>query len=103
MKSGFWQIQLAEKDKYKTAFTLPFGHYEWNVMPFGLKNAPSCFKRIIDNIIWPPLEKFYVAYIDDIFVFSENTKLHEKHLTLKLVLLNKINFHIKIYECYFFK
>ena len=41
MKSGFWQIQIAEKDRYKTAF--PFGQYEWNVMPFGLKNTPSEF------------------------------------------------------------
>ncbi|BBN70444.1 hypothetical protein Prudu_1477S000200 [Prunus dulcis] len=41
MKSGFWQIQIHESDRYKTAFVTPFGHYEWNVMPFGLKNAPS--------------------------------------------------------------
>ena len=41
MKSGFWQIQISEKARYKTAFTTPFGHYEWNVMPFGLKNAPN--------------------------------------------------------------
>jgi hypothetical protein len=39
LKSGFWQIQIHEDDKYKNAFTTPFGHYEWNVMPFGLKNA----------------------------------------------------------------
>ena len=43
MKSGFWQIQIDETDRYKTAFTVPFGHYEWNVMPFDLKNAPSDF------------------------------------------------------------
>ena len=40
MKSGFWQIQIRESDRYKTAFTTPFGHYEWNVMPFGLKMHP---------------------------------------------------------------
>ncbi|KAL5810565.1 hypothetical protein ACOSQ4_027133 [Xanthoceras sorbifolium] len=43
MKSGYWQIQIAEADKYKTTFTVPFRHYEWNVMPFGLKNAPLEF------------------------------------------------------------
>ena len=43
MKSGFWQIQIEETDRYKTAFTVPFGHCEWNVMPFDLKNAPSDF------------------------------------------------------------
>ena len=43
LKSEFWQIQLHPKDKYKTAFTTPFEHYEWNVMLFGLKNAPSEF------------------------------------------------------------
>ena len=45
MKSGFWQVQIREEDRYKTAFTVPFGHYEWNVMPFGLKNALSEFQN----------------------------------------------------------
>ena len=40
-KSGFWQIQIHEENKYKTAFTTPFDHYEWNVMPFGLKKCPQ--------------------------------------------------------------
>ena len=39
LKSGFWQIQIEEKDRYKIAFTVPFGHYEWNVMPLGLKKC----------------------------------------------------------------
>ena len=43
MKSGFWQIQIAEKDKYKKTFTVPFGHYEWNVMHFGRKTHPLNF------------------------------------------------------------
>ncbi|CAA3022589.1 reverse transcriptase domain, Zinc finger, CCHC-type, Aspartic peptidase domain, partial [Olea europaea subsp. europaea] len=34
MKSGFWQVQIKEEDRYKTAFNVPFGQYEWNVMPF---------------------------------------------------------------------
>ena len=51
MKIGFWQIQIDEKDKYKTTFTVPFGHYKWNVMPFGLKNAPSEFQNIMNDIL----------------------------------------------------
>ena len=43
MKSGFWQIQIQENQRYKTAFTVPFGQYEWNVMSFGLKNTLSEF------------------------------------------------------------
>ena len=43
MKSGFWQIKIDEKDRYQTAFTVPFGHYKWNVMSFDLNNAPSEF------------------------------------------------------------
>ena len=72
MKSGFWQIQIDEKDKYKTAFTIPFGHYEWNVMPFGLKNAPSEFRNII-NDIFTPFTEFSIVYIDDVFnIFQIN-------------------------------
>lgn len=41
LKLGNWQIQIIEQDSYKTAFTVPYGHFEWNVMHFGLKNAPS--------------------------------------------------------------
>ena len=55
MKSGFWQIQVAEKDRYKTTFTVPFGHYERNVMPFGLKNAPSEFQNIMMTSL-PPIQ-----------------------------------------------
>ena len=79
MKSGFWQIQIRESDRYKTAFTTPFGHYEWNVMPFGLKNAPSEFQNIM-NEIFNPFSSFAVVYIDDVLIFSESLNQHRKHL-----------------------
>ena len=68
MKSGFWQIQISEKDKYKTAFNVPFGQYEWNVMPFGLKNAPSEFQKIMNDIL-NPFQDFSIVYIDDVLIF----------------------------------
>ena len=68
MKSGFWQVQIKEEDRYKTAFTIPFGHYEWNSMPFGLKNAPSEFQNIMNDIFNPHFQ-FIIVYIDDVLVF----------------------------------
>ena len=79
MKSGFWQIQIHSKDRYKTAFTVPFGQYEWTVMPFGLKNAPSEFQRIM-NDIYNPYSDFCIVYIDDVLIFSKSIDQHFKHL-----------------------
>ena len=81
MKSGFWQIQIREPDRYKTAFTTPFGHYEWNVMPFGLKNAPSEFQNIM-NEIFNPFSSHTIVYIDDVLIFSESLDKHWKHLRI---------------------
>ena len=81
MKSGFWQIQIDEKDRYKTTFTVPFGHYEWNVMPFGLKNAHSEFRNII-NDIFTPFTEFSIVYIDDVLIFSKSIDDHWKHLDI---------------------
>ena len=79
MKLGFWQIQIKEEDRYKTAFTVPFGHFEWNVMPFGLKNAPSEFQKIM-NENFNPYTSFSIVYIDDVLIFSKDVDQHWKHL-----------------------
>lgn len=79
LKSGFWQVLINPKDTYKTGFTVPRGHYEWLVMPFGLKNAPSVFQRIVDQML-KGLEHFCQGYIDDILVFSNTIPDHFKHL-----------------------
>ena len=88
MKSGFWQIQIKEEDRYKTTFTVPFGHNEWNVMPFGLKNAPSEFQRIMNDIL-NPYSSFTIVYIDDVLVFSKSIDEHFKHLNTFLHVVKK--------------
>jgi hypothetical protein len=88
LKSGFWQIQIHKDDKYKTVFTTPFGHYEWNVMPFGLKNAPSEFQNIM-NDIFNPFSKFCIVYIDDVLIFSKSIDEHWKHLNSFLDIIKR--------------
>jgi hypothetical protein len=63
-----------------TAFTCPEGHFQWKVMPFGLKQAPSIFQRHMDET-FKGFEKFCRIYVDDIIVFSDNDKDHTKHVT----------------------
>ena len=53
LKSRFWQVAVKDADKFKTTFSVAPGHYEWNVMLFGLKNAPSKFQRVMDNSFKP--------------------------------------------------
>ncbi|RDX97412.1 hypothetical protein CR513_19821, partial [Mucuna pruriens] len=86
MKSGYWQIQIKETDRYKTAFTVPFGQYEWNVMPFGLKNAPSEFQKIM-NDIFNPYSKFTIVYIDDVLIFSQTIDQHFKTSSSMITLI----------------
>ncbi|KAA0066357.1 Enzymatic polyprotein [Cucumis melo var. makuwa] len=83
MKSGFWQIQIHPADRYKTAFNVPFGQFQWNVMPLGLKNASSEFQKIM-NDIFNQYQEFTIVYIDDVLVFSNTVDQHFKHLRVFL-------------------
>ena len=89
MKSRFWQVQISEEDKYKTTFTTPFGHYEWNVMPFGLKNALSEFQNIM-NDIFNSFSHFTIVYIDDVLIYSIYIYIYAMPQYLKLKLIYHI-------------
>ena len=71
LKSGFHQIELAERDREKTAFSVNNGKYEFCRLPFGLKNAPSIFQRAIDDVLREQIGKTCYVYVDDEIIFSE--------------------------------
>ena len=72
LASGYWQVEL-EEDVKKTAFSTPFGHYEFNVMPFGLTNAPPTFQRLMDCVLAGISPEQCLIYLDDINVFLPGT------------------------------
>src|SRR6476620_7715960 len=79
LRWGFHQVRVAEEDVPKTAFWGPDGLYEWVVMPFGLKNAPVFFQRIMDQTL-RDVRAFARCYIDDIIIFSRSHAEHKVHL-----------------------
>jgi len=95
LASGYWQIEMDEKDRKKTAFTCHLGLYEFNVMPFGLKNAPPTFQRMMNKILREWLREFVVVYIDDIMIYS---KTFEEHLEQVEKVLKKLKKKSKFNE-----
>jgi transposase InsO family protein len=79
LKSGYWQIPVAEADKHKTAFICTDGHFEFNVMPFGLCNAASTFQRGINRVL-ENMNQFCTAYQDDILIWSDSEQMHLQHI-----------------------
>ncbi|KAH9780711.1 hypothetical protein KPL71_008183 [Citrus sinensis] len=79
LKAGFWQLGISPVDRHKTAFRIPDAHYQWTVMPFGLKVAPSLFQKAMTKIFSPILQHALV-YIDDILLFSSDHESHQKLL-----------------------
>ncbi|GBG78396.1 hypothetical protein CBR_g26424 [Chara braunii] len=70
LKSGYHQIEIQPQDRYKTAFKMQYGHFEWVVMPFGLTNAPATFKAAMTTKFRDLLDRFVLIYLDDILVYS---------------------------------
>jgi predicted MarR family transcription regulator len=94
LQSGFNQIPMHPDSREYTAFNTRYGQYEYHVMPFGLRNAPSTFQRVMNNVLSDLIDKVCVCYIDDILIFGGDTK--DSHLkNLKLVLQRLQDFGLK--------
>ncbi|GJU04655.1 putative reverse transcriptase domain-containing protein [Tanacetum coccineum] len=101
LRSGYHQLRVREEDIPNTTFRTRYGHYEFQVIPFGLTNVPTVFMDLMNQVCKPYLDKFMIVFIDDILIYSKNKKDHEEHLRLILRLLKKDELYAKFSKCEF--
>jgi hypothetical protein len=101
LNSGYFQLKIAESDMHKTAFTTPFGLYEFKVLGQGLANAPATFQAVMNRLFAPFLNKFVVVYLDDILIFSKTPEEHEEHVRAVLEILRRTRLYAKPSKCKF--
>ncbi|GJR08869.1 putative reverse transcriptase domain-containing protein [Tanacetum coccineum] len=89
--SGYHQLRIKEEDIPITAFRTRYGNFEFQVMSFGLTNAPAVFMDLMNRVCKPYLDKFIIVFIDDILVYSKDEEEHGKHLKIILELLKKVS------------
>ncbi|GJV66474.1 putative reverse transcriptase domain-containing protein [Tanacetum coccineum] len=101
LRSGYHQLRVREEYIPKTAFRTRYGHYEFQVMSFGLTNAPAVFIDLMNRVCKPYLDKFVIVFIDDILIYSKSKQEHEKHLKLILEFHKKEELYAKSSKCEF--
>jgi hypothetical protein len=101
LASGYWQVAMNQHDREKTAFVTRYGTYEFNVMPFGLCNAPATFQRLMDRIYNGIAWKFVVVYLDDTIIFSQTFNDHLHHLREIFNRIKQARLKLNIEKCNF--
>jgi hypothetical protein len=101
LRSGYYQIRIAEGDEEKTTCRTRYGSYEFLVMPFGLTNAPTTFCTLMNDIFREWLDDFVVIYIDDILIYNGFLEEHVEHLRKVFQRLRENKLYAKLEKCEF--
>jgi Reverse transcriptase (RNA-dependent DNA polymerase) len=99
--SGFHQMTMEDEDKEKTAFCSHWGLWQFKQMPFGLRNGPSIFQRMMQSILALFLWTFSLVYIDNIVVYSKSYEEHLEHLDQVLQACMEAQLTLAPKKCHF--
>ena len=97
--TGYHQLRVRETDTPKVAFRTRYGHFEFTMMPFGLKNVLAAFMDLMHRMFQPYLDQFVVVFVDDILIYSQLEWEHEYHLRIVLQLLRDHQLYAKFNKC----
>jgi hypothetical protein len=98
---GYHQLELDEKDRWKSAFITHRGLYQFKRLPFGLKNAPAIYQRFMDQLLGSLRWTAALVYIDDVIVYSETWPEHVAHLRQLLAAAEKCGLTFSLPKCRF--
>lgn len=101
LTNAYYRIRIKQGDEWKTAFRTRYGHFEYQVLPFGLANAPATFQAYINAALAEKLDIFVIVYLDDILIYSENPKDHVDHVKWVLDRLRKHSLFANLKKCSF--
>ena len=107
LKQGYNQIPMEESSIPVTAFVIPIAvkgarHFEWTVLPFGLKNAPPIFQRVMGHVL-QGLDRFALVYMDDVLIHSKDREEHLLHVEKVLERLKRFNLKCNPKKCEWFR
>ena len=94
---GYHQVPVAEADKAKTAIITPFGLFEYNLMPFGLRNAGQTFQQLIDQ----NFRDLSFPFADDNLVASADRRCHLEHFKQVFQIMEQCSLALHIAKCEF--
>ena len=104
LRSGYWNVNIAEQDRPKTAFAIPgSGLWQFKKMPFGLCNAPATFVRLMEKVLRGLSFKICLVYLDDIIVMSKTFEEHLENLAQVISCLKEADLKLHPKKCDLFK
>jgi hypothetical protein len=100
LTKAFFQLPLTPDSNKYTAFVTEFGHYEFNVVPFGIRFATGLCNRIM-CVVLQDCERFVGSFVDDLIVFSNSFEEHIEHVKLVLSKLSASGLTLNKKKCIF--
>ena len=97
-----FQVCVREADKTTTAVPTPFGLFEFNQMPFGLKKTPATFQRLVERCLGGMNPKICLVYLDDVLAFRSTFKETLERFQTVLKSLGEFGLKLKAPKCKFF-
>lgn len=101
LASGYHQVAVKEHDQHKTAFTTPFGLYEYLRMPMGVCNGPATFQRLMQTAMNDLIFQIMLVFLDDILLFSKTFTEHLERVDVVLKRLQDTGLKVKLEKCHF--